>query len=253
MERFRGKRILVTGATRGIGHAVALRLLGEGATVILHGDTADAVRAAGDPLRALHGSRVEAEAANLADRAQCRALCRAVGGVDILINSAGLLERHPLETADARHWHRLVDINTTAPWILSRALLPGLRQRRGTIVNVGSNAGLLGYADHSVYCASTGALIGLTRALAVELAPDVRVLCVCPGPVQTEIAPEAGEVHDKAWDGGRDTRISSTLLNRSASPEETAAAIVFAASADCSFAAGNLIVLDGGATAGRRL
>lgn len=252
MARFEGRRILVTGSTRGIGHAVALRLLAEGADVIIHGRSAEAVARAVDPLKAMHGNRVSGLAADLADRGQVRALCEAAGVVDGLINCAGVLESRPLARADAEHWQRVMEINCTAPWLLSRGLLPVLRERAGVIVNVSSDAGLLGYAEHSVYCAAKGALIGLTRALAVELAPKVRVLCVCPGPVETDMMKDAMSASAQP-ESVRGAWARLTLLNRVASPGEIAAAIAFAASPDCSFATGDLIVVDGGATAGRRV
>ncbi|MFN4140210.1 SDR family NAD(P)-dependent oxidoreductase [Aestuariivirga sp.] len=252
MAHFNGKRILVTGSTRGIGNAVATRLLDEGATVILHGRSLGAVRSAAGPLRQAYGSRVEGHPADLADREQCRSLCRAAGDVDVLINCAGVLESRPLADTDAGHWQRVIDVNTTAPWILARGLLSTLRSRRGLIVNVSSDAGLLGYAGHSAYCASKGALIGLTRALAVELAPDVRALCVCPGPVDTDMMRKAVAAEPEP-ETARASWAKLTLLGRVAKPEEIAAAIVFAASPDCSFATGNLISVDGGATAGRRV
>jgi NAD(P)-dependent dehydrogenase (short-subunit alcohol dehydrogenase family) len=250
--RFGGRRILVTGSTRGIGHAVAQRLLAEGAEVFIHGRNAEMVTRAADSLEAIHGKRVSGLAADLGDRGEVRRLCEAVGGVDALINCAGVLESRPLAEADATHWQRVMEINCTAPWLLSRGLLPVLRERNGVIVNVSSDAGLLGYAEHSVYCAAKGALIGLTRALAVELAPRVRVLCVCPGPVETDMLRDAmaaslqPESIRQGWE-------RTTLLNRLASSAEIAAAIAFAASPDCSFATGDLIVVDGGATAGRRV
>ena len=122
----------------------------------------------------------------------------------------------------------------------------------GVIVNVSSDSGLLGYAGSTVYCASKGALIGLTRALAVELAPEVRVLCVCPGPVETDMMRDA-MIASSDPETVRESWQSSTLLGRVAVPEEIAAAIAFAASRDYSFATGNLIAVDGGATAGRRI
>lgn len=252
MTRFEGRRILVTGSTRGIGHAVALRLLAEGAEVILHGRNPEAVARAAEPLKAMHGHRVTGLAADLADRGQVRSLCGAAGAVDGLINCAGVLESRPLAEADALHWQRVMDVNCTAPWLLSRGLLPVLRERKGVIVNVSSDAGLLGYAEHSVYCAAKGALIGLTRALAVELAPTVRVLCVCPGPVETDMMRDA-EAASPDPESVRGEWERLTLLNRLASPGEIAAAIAFAASPDCSFGTGDLIVVDGGATAGRRV
>jgi NAD(P)-dependent dehydrogenase (short-subunit alcohol dehydrogenase family) len=119
-------------------------------------------------------------------------------------------------------------------------------------VNVSSDAGLLGYSQKAVYCASKGALIGLTRALAVELSGDVRVLCVCPGPVDTDMMRSA-VASEPDPEAARRSWASGPLLERVASPDEIAGAIVYAASSDCSFATGNLIVVDGGTTAGRRV
>ncbi len=252
MRRFADKCVLVTGSTRGIGHAAARRFLEEGARVILHGRKPQPVGAAVNALKTEHGDRVTGLAADLAERDQCRRLCGEAGEIDVLVNCAGIYEEVAIENADDAHWHRILDVNTTAPWLLARGLLAGLGRRNGVIVNVSSDSGLLGYANSAVYCASKGALIGLTRALAVELAPRVRVLCVCPGPVETDMmrdtmaASPDPEAVRRNWQ-------SVTLLGRIAAPKEIAAAIAFAASPDCSYATGDLIVVDGGATAGRRI
>jgi NAD(P)-dependent dehydrogenase (short-subunit alcohol dehydrogenase family) len=196
--------------------------------------------------------RKEAIAADLADRAAQARLADAAGEIDVLVNCAGIFEDRRLEHADAEHWRRTIEINLTAPWRIARALLPGLRNRRGVIVNVSSDSALLGYAGAIAYCASKGALIGLTRALAVELAPEVRVVCVCPGPVDTDMLDEAiRREADPA--AARRQWNSYTMLNRAAAPEEIAEAIVFAASPRCTYRTGNVIVVDGGATAGRRM
>lgn len=252
MGRFAEKCVLVTGSTRGIGHASAQRFLEEGARVILHGRSAKSVADAVKAFGAEYGDRVSGFAADLAQRDQCRRLCSEAGEIDILVNCAGIYEEVAIESVDDAHWHRILDVNTTAPWLLAQGLLVSLRRRNGVIVNVGSDSGLLGYVNSTVYCASKGALIGLTRALAVELAPQVRVLCVCPGPVETDMlrdtmaAASDPEAVRQGWQ-------SATLLGRIAAPKEIAAAIAFAASPDCGYATGNLIIVDGGATAGRRI
>jgi NAD(P)-dependent dehydrogenase (short-subunit alcohol dehydrogenase family) len=251
-ERFGGKRVLVTGSTRGIGHAAARRFLEEGAFVTLHGRTADAVGHATEAFEREFAGCVSGLAADLADRSQCRRLCVEANAVDVLVNCAGVYEEVPIEGADEGHWRRILDVNTTAPWLLAQTLLPGLRERAGVIVNVSSDSGLLGYPGSAVYCASKGALIGLTRALAVELAPAVRVLAVCPGPVETDMMRAAMDASLDP-DAVREAWRSATLLGRIAAPEEIAAAIAFAASPDCSFATGNLITVDGGTTSGRRI
>ena len=143
----------------------------------------------------------------------------------------------------------MFETNLTAPWRLSRAMVPGLRDRRGTIVNVASDAALLGYARASAYCASKGALVGLTRALATELAPHVRAVSVCPGPIDTDMMRQLPGGPDDAaaqWE-------AYTLLGRVSTPEEIAPAVVFAASPMCTYQTGSIVLVDGGATAGRRM
>lgn len=249
---FSGRKVLITGSTRGIGHAAAVAFLGEGAEVILHGrDQLAADKAAAD-LAAPLCRTIHAIGADLLDRAAQDRLAPAAGAIDILVNCAGIFEERMLADADADHWHRIIEVNLTAPWRLTRALLPMLRHRQGIIVNIGSDSALLGYAGASAYCASKGALIGLTRALAVELAPDIRVLCVCPGPVATDMMRDSiahasdPAAAQSAWE-------SYTLLNRVAAPAEIAQAVIFAASSKCTFQTGSVIVVDGGATAGRKI
>jgi NAD(P)-dependent dehydrogenase (short-subunit alcohol dehydrogenase family) len=249
---FSGRTVLITGSTRGIGHAAARAFLGEGAEVILHGrDQLAADKAAAD-IAAPPGRAIQAIGADLLDRADQDRLAQAAGAIDILVNCAGIFEERMLADADADHWHRIIEVNLTAPWRLTRALLPLLRQRQAIIVNIGSDSGLLGYAGASAYCASKGALIGLTRALAVELAPNIRVLCVCPGPVATDMMRDSiSNASDPA--AARSEWESYTLLNRIAAPAEIAEAILFAASPACTFQTGSVIVVDGGATAGRKM
>ncbi|MEX2299184.1 MAG: SDR family oxidoreductase [Dongiaceae bacterium] len=249
LQDFAGKRVLVTGSTRGIGAAAADLLLERGAHVILHGRKSHDVAAAVAARAGEHGARVSGHAADLADRAQCRRLATAAGDIDALINSAGIFDDRDIAGTDEALWDRTVAVNLTAPWVLAQTLLPSLRKRCGVIVNVASDAAFLGYAGASVYCATKGALVGLTRALAVELGPDVRALCVCPGPTMTDMMGEtqaAREEGARAWS-------SWTMLGRAARPEEIAETIAFAASPAASFATGSIIAVDGGATAGRRL
>jgi NAD(P)-dependent dehydrogenase (short-subunit alcohol dehydrogenase family) len=249
---FSGRKVLITGSTRGIGHAAALAFLAEGAEVVLHGRNQPAADGAAAGLAARALRAVPAIGADLRDRAAQDHLAHAAGEIDIVVNCAGIFEERMLADADEDHWQQMIEVNLTAPWRIARALLSGLRQRQGIIVNIGSDSALLGYTGSAAYCASKGALVGLTRALAVELAPDVRVLCICPGPVDTDMmrgslehAPDPAAAQAR-WE-------SYTLLNRVAAPGEIAEAILFAASPKCAFQTGSIIVVDGGATAGRKI
>ena len=131
-------------------------------------------------------------------------------------------------------------------------MLDGLRRRRGLIINVASDAGLLGIAGGATYCASKGALIGLTKALAIELAPDVRAVCICPGPVATDMMTQSvAAAHDQ--EAALNQWTNYAPLGRIAAPREIASLIAYAASADAAFATGSVWLMDGGLTAGKRI
>lgn len=238
---FAGKRVLVTGSTRGIGRATARRFLEESADVLVHGRTA-ADRAAQELARDF-GSPVAAFSADLGRRGDIAHLAAAAGYLDVLVNCAGIYEELSIADAGEDHWDRTMAVNLDAPWLLSRAFMEGLAARKGVIVNVASDSGLMGYARSAAYCASKGALIGLTRAMATELAPSVRVICVCPGPVDTDMM--RNTPGSESWE-------TAPLLRRFAQPVEIAEAILFAASPRCSFQTGSVITIDGGTTAGKR-
>lgn len=244
-----GRRMIVTGSTRGIGRAVAERLLAQGHEVMLHGSRENHVAQAIAELLPRH-PHVKGFAADLSDRAALASLAASCGEVDGLINNAGVYEEEALENVNATSWARQMDVNVTAAWLLTRHLLPSLLKRKGVVVNIASDAAQIGVSGASVYCASKGAMVGLTKALAIELAPDVRAICICPGPVDTDImrrqiSAAADPVSaEKNWQG-------FAPMRRVARPEEIAALVAVAAGDETGFATGSVWNIDGGHTAGK--
>ncbi len=247
---FTDKRVLVTGASRGIGKATAAAFLGHGAKVAVNGSSAETTARA---IEQLGGGAIVAGPGDVATKAGCDAVVGAaldgLGGLDVLINNAGVFESGLVEDVDEAAWDRMIDINVKGVFFCTRAAIGALRAAGGNIVNTASVSGLIGHPDSAVYCASKGAVVNMTRALALEFAPAVRVNCVCPGAVDTDmmrqgLAPgpevEAALAESRAWHP----------LNRIATAEEIAAAMLYLASDDARFVTGAALAIDGGAAAG---
>lgn len=182
-----GRTALVTGAATGIGRACAQRLAEAGATVwINHLGQAEATAALVQAIAAA-GGHAQAIEADVADAAAVQRLADRVGGVDVLVNNAGvILEKPFLDTTDA-DWDRVLGVDLRAVFLVCRALLPGMLARGGgSIVNIASDLGLLGREQYAPYCAAKAGVIALTKSLAREFAPQrVRANAVAPGPVAT--------------------------------------------------------------------
>ena len=189
-----GRHALVTGGGRGIGLAVAKTLAAQGVRLTLVARSVDQLEEARAACREAGARHVNAAPCNLTDRHQLERLCRgAAADVEILVNNAGSAPSAPFERTDDVVWDKTFALNTFAPFMLARAVLPGMVERGfGRVINVASTAGLEGYAYTSAYCASKHALVGLTRALSAELdarspGADVSINAVCPGFVDTDI------------------------------------------------------------------
>lgn len=249
---FIGKRILITGSSRGIGRAAAEAFLERGARVAINGRNPDTVAAAVSSLDA--GDRLVPVVGDIGSAGACETLVATaldgLGGLDILVNSAGVAHATSIEDSDEVVWDETLDTNLKGTFFTSRAALAALRTSGGNIVNLASDAGLIGEAGLSVYCASKGGVVNMTKAMALELAPAVRVNCVCPGYVDTDMVRR--DFIEKAEDPSAEEQeiIDYAPLKRMATPEEIAYAIVYLASDMARNITGAALQIDGGSTAG---
>lgn len=232
---------MVTGAARRVGRAIALVLAGRGMDIVVHYKTgASEARATAEAIEGL-GRRAVAIQADLAQQEEAEALAEraaeAFGRIDVLVNSAALFYRTPLEKLTAQDWEQFLRVNLTGPFLLARRL--GLQMRRngqGKIVNIADIAGISPWADFLPYSVSKAALIALTRGLAKALAPEVQVNAVAPGSV---LLPE--EYGDKE----RDAIIRATPLRRIGDPADVAKTVLFLLEGS-DFITGQVVVVDGG-------
>jgi len=233
-------KALVTGATLGLGKAIALELAKDGIFVIVHGR--DGERGA-EVVRAIEsaGGRARFARADLADPQAIRALAAEVGELDVLVNNAGFSWFGPSVELDAAGFDALFAANVRAPYLLVSAFAPGMAARgRGSIVNVGSVVGAVGLPAAAAYGATKAAIASMTRSWAAELgARGVRVNTVAPGPVYTEGAKRE-----------RTTALGATTpLQRAATTDEIARVVAFVASNRASYVTGATIAADGGLSA----
>lgn len=241
-----GRVALVTGASSGIGAATARRLVEQGARVGLVARNRDAL----DALAAELGDAAIVAPADVSDSTQVaeavEAVERGLGDVDVLVNAAGVAAPALLADTDDDNWRQMIDVNLAGTFYACREVGVRMRERGGgAIVNLGSELSFFGMEMCASYCAAKAGILGLTKALAVELAPSVRVNVVCPGPVDTPmLAGELALFPDP--EGARQGTIDRLPLRRLAGADEIADAILFAAVAP--FATGAPFIVDGGAT-----
>jgi len=245
--RLKGRVAIVTGASRGIGRATARRLAEEGAKVVINYSAS--AKEAEDLQREIAEGGGESitfkgDVSNSEDvKRLVEATVSKFGRIDVLVNNAGIVFRKKILESTEEEWDRTMDVNLKSVYLCSKAVAPiMIAQKHGKIVNVSSISGINGPAsavEVPDYTASKAGVIGLTRALAVDLAPMINVNVVCPGAVETDMLATMSEQ-------ARTARIAETPLRRFGKPDEIAAAVLFLASDDSDFVTGETLVVSGG-------
>jgi NAD(P)-dependent dehydrogenase (short-subunit alcohol dehydrogenase family) len=263
-HRFEGQTVLITGASRGIGRAIALAFAAEGALIGAVSTTAEGSKSAAEEITA-HGGRALPLVADVArEEDVVRMVAQAeqsLGPVRVLINNAGIGgPTGPLAAVSVSDWERVLAVNLTGAFLCSREVLKSMMARArnasppavdGSIINISSMAGKIAYPQRTPYASSKWGLIGLTRSLAEEVGRvGIRVNCICPGPIQTDLldsvfkarAAALGTTPEKI----RERYVSVTMLKRILSPDEVATTALYLASDAASGITGQAIDVCGG-------
>jgi len=250
MFDFSDKRVLVTGGARGIGAATVAAFLAQGARVAVGSRSTASYESFA---AAIDSPDICAAIGDVSDQAGAKAVVdaalRGLGGLDILVNSAGIFAEVAIDDITQEHWNATLATNLAGTFFTSQAALAALTASTGNIVNVASDAGLIGYPLGAAYSAAKGGVVNLTRAMAVELASRVRVNCVCPGNVDTAMLREAAEAS-----GDREAYLARARARahtqRMITAQEVAAAILYLASSEAASTTGAALPVDGGGVAG---
>ncbi|MBT8184469.1 MAG: SDR family oxidoreductase [Eudoraea sp.] len=245
-----GKNAIITGGSKGLGYAMAAGLASVGANVFLVNRKLEEGEAAAAQLAKDFGVKAKAYSADVTNLSQIESVTSAVaeefGSVDVLINSAGINIRGAIDELRPDEFQQVMQVNVDGTWNASRAVTPYMKkQGRGSIINMASTLGLVGLANRTPYATSKGAVVQMTRALGLELAPfNINVNAICPGPFLTEMnIPIAGTPEAKNF------IVGATALARWGELREIQGAAIFLASDAGSYMVGSMLTVDGGWTA----
>lgn len=245
-----GKVAIITGGSKGLGLAMASGLASAGASVMLVNRNAEEGVKAADEIASDFNVKATSFGADITKKDQTEAMANLAmdtfGRIDILINSAGINIRGPIDEVSFEDFNQVMDVNVNGTWLCCRAVTPYMKaQKRGSIINLASTLGLVGLANRTPYTASKGAVVQMTRALALELAPyNINVNAICPGPFLTEMNIPIADTAE-----ARNFIVGATALARWGNLKEIQGAAIFLASEAASYMVGSMLTVDGGWTA----
>lgn len=244
------KVAIITGGSKGLGLAMAEGLASAGAHILLVNRTREAGEQAAQFLADSYGIQATAYSADVTDQQQCIKMARfamdTFGRIDILINNAGINIRGAIDELDFEQFKQVMDVNVNGVWLASRAVVPFMKEAgSGRIINIASTLGLVGLANRTPYATSKGAVVQMTRTLALELAPfHINVNAICPGPFLTEMNIPIADTEE-----AKKFVIGATALGRWGELREIQGAAIFLASDAASYTVGSILPVDGGWTA----
>ena len=253
MGRLEGKTAIVTGATSGMGRAIAVLFAREGASIVCGGRDAERGAAVVGEIRSAAG-RAQFVPGDVGDPENAERLVdaarRSFGGVEVAVACAGTLGLGAASELPIDVWKRTLSVNLDGVFYLLRQTLPAMRERgSGSVVVVSSIAAFKGFPNHAAYCASKGALVSLVRQVAIDYGPTVRVNVLCPGPVDTPLIWDSAAAFPEP-DKVVAAVAERTPMKRLGQPEDVARAALFLASSDSAWMTGTSLTLDGGILTG---